>query len=576
MIDVGFGMPVALGALLVPAAIVLAWRRAERHRDAALGALPAALLVGASRRRRAARCALLALAVACLVLAAARPQWGRTDVDVVQRGIDLAIVLDVSRSMLAEDVAPSRAEAAAEGMREMLQHLAGNRVGLVTFAGSAFERSPLTVDLDAITSLVVRAQQEAPLVDPGTNLASAIHFGLATLDVEDAAAGQAILLVTDGEQVTGEVMAAVAAARDRGVRIYTVFAATDRPTALPEGSGGTDVTLGDRPTLARVSEETGGTLREIGSIPGLAVEFRRLRQTQFDADVQQQRVERFPWFIGAALALIAAELALGAAGRRRLPRLRGGLVTSVLLGAVLVGCGTTLYRDVERGNEAYREHLFEDARESYAAAALAAVDDPAVRYNLGNALHQLGRLEEATIEGQVALAAAEDPELRLWIEYALGNVAFRAGDLGAAYQHYVAALRIDPADADAKANLELVLRASAAAAPDGTPTPMPGDPSEGDPSPAPGGGPTGGDPTAPGDGDATGEDGGPPGPGGGSEEPGDAPQTLEEARSALAEALAALGDDVSEAEALRILELARRANELAPLPSRPGGGVPPR
>ncbi|MDO9446278.1 MAG: VWA domain-containing protein, partial [Dehalococcoidia bacterium] len=527
---------------------------------AALTAAPAALRMGSSHGRRVLHTTLVVLATALLVLAAARPQWGRADAEVVQRGIDLVIVLDVSRSMLAEDIVPSRAGAAALGIEAMLTHLTGNRVGLVTFAGTAFERSPLTLDLDAVSSLVLRSQQEAPLVRPGTNLGGALNTALNALTVDDPAQAQAILLVTDGEEIEGDVQDAIKGAQDKGVRVYTVFAATDTPTSLPATSGGQDVTTAKRDALRRIADETGGELRDVSSIPGLAVEFRRLRQTQFEAATEQQPIDRFSWFLGAAVALLAADLAIGEASRLRRPRLRGGLVTSAFVALLLAGCaGTSLYRSVEEGNEAYLEGRYEDALAAYTTAAAEAPEVAAVQYNLGNALHMLGRLREATTASRAALATTtEDADLRLKIEYALGNHAFMTGELEEARDRYIAALRLDPADADAKANLELLLWFLEA-----PPTP-PGD--EGEPEPGedsppgeqpgqqpqdgvtptpgeqPGQGtppPTPGEPAPPG-----GES--PPGPSGeDGEGPSGRAETFEEAQAALAAALGELGPEVT-------------------------------
>ncbi|MDP2327716.1 MAG: VWA domain-containing protein [Dehalococcoidia bacterium] len=593
MIDgLRFAEPLMLFALAAPLLIALGGWHAERRRReaAALTASPAALRMGSSHRRRVLHTTLVALATALLVLAAARPQWGRADAEVMQRGIDLVIVLDVSRSMLAEDIAPSRAGAAALGIEAMLTHLTGHRVGLVTFAGTAFERSPLTLDLDAVSSLVLRAQQEAPLVRPGTNLGVALNTALNALTVDEPAQAQAILLVTDGEEIEGDVRDAIKGARDKGVRVYTVFAATDTPTSLPATSGGQDVTTANRDTLRRIADETGGEIRDISSIPGLAVEFRRLRQTQFEAATEQQPIDRFSWFLGAAVALLAADLALGEASRLRRPRLRGGLVTSAFVALLLAGCaGTSLYRMVEDGNEAYLEGRYDDALAAYTAAAAEAPDDPAVQYNLGNTLHMLGRLREAATASRAALATTtEDADLRLRLEYALGNHAFMAGELEEARDRYVAALRLDPTDAVAKANLELLLWFLESPPPpedEGEPEPGEDSPPGEQPGQQPqdGATPTPAEPPGEGTPPQTPGEQAPPGgqsPPGPSGEDGEGPsgraETFEEAQAALAAALGELGPEVTREEALRILELARRANELAPLPTQPSGSVPAR
>ena len=102
----------------------------------------------------------------------------------------------------------------------MLRHLGGDRVGLVTFAGSAFVRSPLTLDLDAVAELVARAQQEGALVRPGTDIGGAIRAAAQLLDAPDRARTQVMVLISDGEDLGAGVAEAAAQAQARGVRIY--------------------------------------------------------------------------------------------------------------------------------------------------------------------------------------------------------------------------------------------------------------------------------------------------------------------------------------------------------------------
>ncbi len=207
------GQPLALLALLALLPLLGVWAYAtwRRRRIDAAYAGPQALRRGLSPRRDLLRAALLLVAVALIAVAVARPQWGGTESPLTRRGIDVAVALDISRSMSATDIEPSRAAAAAAGLTDMLTHLRGDRVGLVTFGGSAFPRSPLTLDLDAIAFLVNRAQIEGTLVEPGTDLGEAIATALQLLDVPDRAEGQAIVVISDGEDLGGDLDR-----RDRG------------------------------------------------------------------------------------------------------------------------------------------------------------------------------------------------------------------------------------------------------------------------------------------------------------------------------------------------------------------------
>ena len=595
--SVRFGAPLALIALLlVPLLIGAAWYEAARRRaaNARYGGSPG-LRLGASPRRRAAQSALLIAAVALLIVAVARPQWGFVRAEVEQRGIDVAIVLDVSRSMTATDVAPSRARAAAQGLRGMLGHLDGNRVALVTFAGSAFTRSPLTVDLAAVANLVDRAQGDSPLVQAGTDLRVAIDAAVLLLAVTDRAGAQVIVLVSDGEDLGTDVQASIERANAQHIAIYTVFAGTETPTALPASSGGTDVTRGDPRTLAAIARGTGGATRDVQGMAGLAVDFRRMRQTQFQtADTRVPR-DHFAWFVGGALALLVVQAALPTSSETpllpRFPRIgRARRATTGIVGIAvaalmltLTACagGTAAYRHVESGNRLYAAGQFDRALEEYQSAAALAPGDLAIQYNMANTLYRLERHDEAL--GTIESALTKNPEASLSTRllYTSGNVAVQRSEFERARAAFRQVLRQDAEDEDAKANLELVLRRIAPPPPPPPPPPQPGqgqqpgqpgsEGADGTPQPGDAGQPGGGSgqPTpAPGPGTPS-----PNAPGGAAA----GFAATNAANAALEAALAALGPEVSPQEAARILELAQRANDLSGLtPRGPRGGVPAR
>ena len=598
MTTFAIAQPWLLAGVVMPVLALVAVLFAARRRRTVARILGGASAMRAGFGVRAVTSGLVVLAILLAVLAGARPQWGEGDQVRAQQGIDLIIALDVSRSMEAEDVTSSRAQAAAAGLSEMLVHMTGNRVGLVVFAGDAFARAPLTVDLPVLTSMVTRAQPEAPLVAPGTNYRDALAEAFRLLDVDDAASTQAVLLVSDGEDLSDDYQTAVDFASRRDIRVYTVFAGTSNPTPLPETSGGTDVTVARPDVLQEIADQTGATFRTGDRIPGLAVEFRRLQQTQFGEATQHEPIERFAWFAGAAAILLLVVAMLGDGAAPRLPQVRRGVITAALstLAAVfLVGCGTAAWQHVRAGTEAYEAERFEEALAEYRQAAESLPEDSAINYNIANTLHRLGRLEEAVAAAEQARTFAEagdDAVTSGLALYTLGNTHFRQGDLEAARDAYIGTLRIDPADNDAKANLELVLALLAPPPPADEPQdPGAGGDGEGDegdggdgagagePSESEEGDPGAGEPGSSGD-PADGDTETPsPGSGPGSPEggvSGSAPTTLEEAQAALERALGELGPEVTLEEALRILELSRRANELNPLPRSPGSSVPPR
>lgn len=617
-----FGEPLSLALLVVLIPLALLVRLEVRRREAARAAYGGSeeLRLGARSGRQRVRLWMLGLAVVLLVVAIARPQWGSTDAPAERRGVDIAIALDVSRSMTATDAVPSRAVAASEGIGEFLVHLRSDRVGLVIFSGRAFERSPLTLDLEALGQLVSQAQRDSELVGRGTDLGGAIDEALALLDVPDAADSQLMIVVSDGEDLGEAALVAAGRAAAADVPIFTVAVGTSAGASIPGDAATLDLSRADRATLRAVADATGGEFRELDTIAGLAIEAQRLRQSAFDDDSGRQPIERFQWFLVPALILLLLPMLIGeAGGSRQLTRRHLG--ATALLGLLTLGAcgGSQLYQLVEDGNEAFALERFDEALASYREAQLADPTEPVVGYNVGNTLHELRRYEEATIASSEALGLTEDPELTVLLRYALGNHAVMREALEDARRYYIDVLRLAPNDEDAKANLELVLAQIAppppveppiGEGPDEQPDGVPGD-EPGEPGDNPGAGngdsPDGepGD-TPPGDGspdDTPPDDGGDPTPsdgsgadapptdstpgdtsdggelgdgsdpsGGGADQPGGV-LTLQEAQAALDEALAELGEELTLEEAATLLELIRQLSEVEPLdPIRPSGG----
>lgn len=607
MVGLTFGEPLSLVLLAVLAPLWWLWRVEARRRavaDAAYGGAPS-LRLGERVRRRALRVWLLSAALVLLVVALARPQWGTEEAPTERRGVDIVIALDVSRSMTASDVAPSRAVAAAAGIGDLFAHLRSDRVGLVIFSGTAFERSPLTLDLEALGQLVDQAQRDSELVEQGTDLGAAIDEALLLLEIEDAADSQVMIVVSDGEDLGDGAIAAAGRAAAAGVPVYTVAVGTDAGASIPGDRTGIEDSRADRATLRSIAGATGGEFRELNAIAGLAIEVQRLRQSEFADDLGQQPIERFQWFVAPALLLLVLPMLIGEAARRR-PMTRQQLGGAAMLGSLVLGActGSQLYRSVEDGNQAYEEARYDEALSEYREALLATPGEPAVGYNVGNTLHQLRRYEEATVASSDALARAEEEQLAASLRYALGNHAVMRGALEEARERYVESLRINPDDEDAKANLELVLAQLAPPLPPETPEDEPqegtsdggdagGDPSGGDSTPPPGAEPG----EQPSDGASGGENAGeggdaadpPPGEGDpaeggdgvGAPEDGTAAGegaigetlTLEEAEAALAAALSELGEELTLEEASELLALIRQLSEVEPLdPIRSGGG----
>jgi len=559
----------AVPAILIGAGVWLRWRAAARRRFGA-GAIPA--LPGVAWF---AVLGLGALAVTFAALAAARPQIGTHTVRLEQRGIDAVVVLDVSTSMLARDTQPTRLARAQAEINALLDRMHGDHIGLVIFARQPFVRSPLTSDTTALRSIVAGVGEERVLVDPGSDLGSAIAAGTRLLNSEQSP-GKAMIVVSDGEDHGAGVAPAVTQAAAAGIRVYAAGVGTaegapvrdiDPATSQAHDRIGADgrpvLTHLDAEALASIAAGGGGRYIELSGedrrLASLASELHGLTATTFGSEENPQRVERFRAFAAVALALTLASFAVpavlrGGADVRRIARALPVLGAALFAGAICTASVADINR---RGNGAYDAGRFGDAVSQYQTAEAIDPARPELYHNAGNAYDRDGDLDRAIEETRRALdRVTANPSVEPRAEYALGNHFAAKQALEDAREAYRRSLLADPGDADAKHNLEIIEQ-RLHPTPTPSPTPTPG---------APQGTPEAADTTAEaGQLDATAQAAATArsAPPGGTPSPSDQPLTQQEAERQLAEALRGIDRELTEEEARRVLDLLDRTNRAA-------------
>ncbi len=332
-----FGFEELLWAyLLVPALALFFWYASKLRRRAierfGESELMRRLSANVSHGARRVKSVMIIAILALLVTALARPQFG-TRVETVRReGQDIIVALDLSNSMLAEDIAPNRLEKAKHAVGTLIRGLEGDRIGLVAFAGDAFVQSPLTVDYGAAT-LFLNAMSTGLMPVQGTNLAEALRV---SIDAFEAGERQhrILIVITDGEDHEGEIDKAVESAVEEGIRIYAVgvgspdgvpipvFDERGRRTGYKRDENGEIVTTSlDEATLENIARETGG--RYLRATPGeneldrLADEISEMAGTEFEARQVTQYEEQYQIFLGIALLLMVLEVLVP---ERRKPR----------------------------------------------------------------------------------------------------------------------------------------------------------------------------------------------------------------------------------------------------------------
>jgi Ca-activated chloride channel family protein len=318
-----FAQPNAFYCLLLvaSAAAFLLWVAARRRAALAhLGtpSLIAALSANISQRKRRWKTVLWFVALIALVVALARPRWGTQVTVKAQEGVSVMVVLDVSDSMLAEDIKPNRLARAKLTVEELMDRLGGNDLGLVIFSGAAFVQFPLTTDFNTARTFL-DAANPASISRPGTALKEALDVALNGFP-ETRATRRVILLLTDGENHEGDPLTAAKAAAEQGVIIHAIGFGSPSGEPIPirddqgmvesykkDAQGETVLSKLDEVTLQRIASETGGLYFRASAggaeIDAIVDAIGRLAtgESEEAEQFETQGVERFPWFVGVAL-----------------------------------------------------------------------------------------------------------------------------------------------------------------------------------------------------------------------------------------------------------------------------------
>ena len=412
----------------------------------------------------------LGLAAALTTVALAGPRWGHQVVEASTPALDLVVAIDISRSMLAEDVSPSRLGRAQAQVHRLLHDLTGDRIGLVGFAGRSFILSPLTADVGAL-NLLVDALSPDMISAGGTDLAAAMRQGRELLLASDRVADRVLVVITDGEHQDSLQTAVEEAARVKrdGVRLVLVAEGGRAPAKIPERSpegkllgyhedmdGNVVETVRRDDILTAVADAGEGVLvaapleDQAGAIRDLVV---GLKRAPTHAAATRNDVPR-GWIAALAGAMVLLVLAMTR---------RTAALAMVLLALSVSGAQAQAPQNA--GDAAWRAGRVREAVVAYLAQARRGEAGDTAWFNAGTALLALGHEDQARNLLQRAARSLE-PEVRFRALYNLGLMSLRLAErdsaskdahLADARARYREALLLKPGDAGAKWNLELAI-----------------------------------------------------------------------------------------------------------------------
>ena len=443
-----------------------------------------ALMPDVSHWRRELKFWLLQAALAMMIVCLARPQYG-TKIDTrKRRGIEAIVALDVSNSMLATDVSPSRLDKAKMLVSSLVDGMTDDKIGLIVYAGDAFTQLPITSDyvsakmfLDNISPSMINVQ--------GTDIARAIELATHSFTQQEGV-GRAIFVITDGEDNEGGAEAAAAEALKQGMKVYVlgVGSAAGSPIPLPgtnryitDNSGNTVVSKLNEDMCRQISQAGGGAYVYVdnssSAISALQKHVDKLAKADMESVLYSEFDEHFRDFAWAALILLIIEALILARRNHWLGRFRlfpsvkaSALLALFLLPALMPSAfdGATAMAQrkndryfIRHGNRLYRDSLYAKAQVDYQKAIEKDNANAVAHYNLGNAHLMQGQPKDAMKSFETAARIQTDKLRAAQCYHNMGVIFQSQKQYKEAIQCYQNALRRNPKDDETRYNLALCM-----------------------------------------------------------------------------------------------------------------------
>ncbi|HET8884837.1 MAG TPA: VWA domain-containing protein [Salinimicrobium sp.] len=264
----------------------------------------------------------ICLAILCLIIALVNPKMG-TKIETIKReGVDIVFAIDVSKSMLAEDIAPNRLEKSKQLVTQIINNLASDRIGIIAYAGSAFPQLPITTDY-AAAKMFLQALNTDMISSQGTAIGEAIDLATTFYNEKDKT-NKILIILSDGEDHAGEIENLAEKAADEGINILTIGVGTPNGAVIPikrngivqtykkDNKGETVITKLDESTLKEIAKAGNGVYIYGGSTSEVIEEVTKILQNtekqEFESKQFADFKDQFQWFLALALLLLFLEI----------------------------------------------------------------------------------------------------------------------------------------------------------------------------------------------------------------------------------------------------------------------------
>ncbi len=438
-------------------------------------ALLCQLMPDVSKYRPTAKFCLMTLAYSLLVLLLARPQMGSKITNEKRNGIETIICLDISNSMLAEDVTPSRLEKSKLLVENLVDHFTNDKIGLIVFAGDAFVQLPITSDYVS-AKMFLHSINPSMIAVQGTDIAHAINLSMNSFTQQEKI-GRAIILITDGEDHEGGALEAAKAANKKGINVFILGIGDLKGAPIPLGNGDYLTDASGRTVMTALNEDMCRQVAQAGSGTYIHVdntrsaqeklndELTRLQKGETNAVIYSEYDEQFQAFGIIVLLLLIIEVCILEARNPLLKnislfRRKDRVVVSVTLFIFLplMSQAQTDRQSIRTGNKHYRQQVYDKAEVDYRKALAANPRNPQAMYNLGCALMSQQKDSAAIVQFENAGKMETSSRRKAMIYHNIGWICQKHQMFGEAIEAYKESLRNNPDDNETRYNLALCKR----------------------------------------------------------------------------------------------------------------------
>ena len=432
------------------------------------------LMPDVSRWRPATKFWILEAALALVIVMIARPQMGTRISHDKRTGIETIIAMDISNSMLAEDVAPSRLDRTKMMVENLVDNFTDDKIGLIVFAGDAFVQLPITSDYVS-AKMFLSDIYPSLMATQGTDIATAINMATNSF-TQQQGVGKAIIVVTDGEDHEGGAIDAAQDAKKKGMRVYVLGVGSPNGAPIPLGNGNYMKDKTGNTVMTKLNEEMCRQIAEAGGGAYIHVdnnsnaqqqldnELSKLTKKEMQSTIYSEYDEQFQAFGIIAIILLIIEICIfdrknplakriNIFGRRQ----RAATMLLLLLTAT-AAVAQTDRQYIRNGNKLFRGGQFDQAEVAYRKAIEKNPRNPQAHYNLGNSL-MAQKKDSAAIQSLQKSTELETSKIRKAMAFHnMGVVCQQHKMYGEAIEAYKSALRLNPKDDATRYNLELCKR----------------------------------------------------------------------------------------------------------------------